>query len=276
MKKILLSSLLLVFCVSVYAFEQEDIVVRSNKMNKGVPVTVVTPDGYDTAQNLPVVYLLHGYSGNNTKWNENGLIGRLSDLYDLIFVCPDGGYDSWYFDSKITPEYQYETFVTSELIDYVDRNYKTISDRKGRAIAGISMGGHGAMYLGIRHQDLYCSMAALSGGVDFRGYPEKWGIAKRLGPKDEYPDEWEQNTVINMIHLLQPGSMNIVIDCGTEDFFYKINCALHKKLLAAKIPHVTENIDNSSEIGLLNRNISNGGRGLSLRDLMDQIYFLIL
>lgn len=237
MKKILLSSLLLVFCVSVYAFEQEDIVVRSNKMNKGVPVTVVTPDGYDTAQNLPVVYLLHGYSGNNTKWNENGLIGRLSDLYDLIFVCPDGGYDSWYFDSKITPEYQYETFVTSELIDYVDRNYKTIADRKGRAIAGISMGGHGAMYLGIRHQDLYCSMAALSGGVDFRGYPEKWGIAKRLGPKDEYPDEWEQNTVINMIHLLQPGSMNIVIDCGTEDFFYKINCALHKKLLAAKIPH---------------------------------------
>ena len=237
MKKILVFSAIFVLCVSVHAFEQDDILVRSKKMNKDVPVTVVTPDGYDSAREFPVVYLLHGYSGNNTKWNETGVIGSLADMYNLIFVCPDGGYDSWYFDSKITPEYQYETFVTSELIRYIDKHYKTIADRGGRAIAGPSMGGHGAMYLGIRHQDLYCSMATLSGGVDFRGYPEKWGIAKRLGPKDQYPEEWEKNTVINMIHMLEPGSMNIVIDCGTEDFFYKINCALHKKLLAAKIPH---------------------------------------
>lgn len=237
MKKLLLLQALMMISVLANAFQQDDIDVYSKKMNKDVPVTVVTPDGYASGGKLPVVYLLHGYSGNNTKWNANGLIGRLADLYNLIFVCPDGGYDSWYFDSKITPEYQYETFVTSELIKYIDKNYKTIKDRAGRAIAGISMGGHGAMYLGIRHQDLYCSMAALSGGVDFRGYPEKWGIAKRLGPKEEYPQEWEDNTVINMVHMLEPGSMNIVIDCGTEDFFYKINCSLHKKLLAAKIPH---------------------------------------
>ena len=99
------------------------------------------------------------------------------------------------------------------------------------------MGGHGAMYLGIRHQDLFGSMGSMSGGVDIRPFPQKWGISKRLGTIEEYPENWENNTVINLTHLLQPGAMNIVIECGSEDFFYEVNCNLHKKLLEAKIPH---------------------------------------
>ena len=186
---------------------------------------------------FPVIYLLHGFSDNHTGWAKEGVAGKLSDLHDVIFVIPDGGYDSWYFDSKVTPEYQYETFVTKELIEYVDTNFKTIAQREGRSVTGLSMGGHGALFLSFRHQDIFGSAGSMSGGVDIRPFPEKWGIAKRLGTMAENPQVWEENTVINLTHLLTPESLNLIIDCGTGDFFYEVNCNLHKKLLDQGIPH---------------------------------------
>ena len=134
------------------------------------------------------------------------------------------------------PEYMYETFVSKELISYMDKHYKTIADRSGRAVTGNSMGGHGALYLAIRHQDVFGSAGSMSGGVDFRPFPENWDIAKRLGSIEEHPENWENNTVINMTHLIMPG-LNIIFDCGTEDFFYEVNCNLHAKMLKEKIPH---------------------------------------
>lgn len=238
MKRIIgLVAVFLIFGTATYAYEQKELKVWSEKMDKDVPITVITPLGYEKGESYPVIYLLHGYSDNHTKWTSEGVVGSLSDQYEIIFVLPDGGYDSWYFDSELTPEYQYETFVSSELIEFIDREFKTVKDRKGRAVTGLSMGGHGAMYLGIRHQDTFGSMGSMSGGVDFRPFPQSWGIAKRLGPMDEYPENWEKNTVINMTHLLEPGAMNIIVDCGTEDFFFDVNCSLHEKLLAEKIPH---------------------------------------
>lgn len=226
-----------ILSASVHAFEQKEINVWSEKMGKDVPVAVIIPDRYGSEDAYPVIYLLHGFSDNHLKWTQKGVVGGLSDQYGIIFVLPDGGYDSWYFDSKVTPEYQYETFVSSELVEYVDNNYKTIKDRKGRAITGNSMGGHGALFIGIRHQDVYGSIGALSGGVDFRPFEDQWGVGKRIGSKEECSQAWDDNVVVNMTHLLQPGSVNIVLDCGTEDFFYEVNCTLHEKLLTSGIPH---------------------------------------
>ena len=206
-------------------------------MNKEVMVTVITPDSYNPAQSYPVVYILHGFSDNHLKWTERGVVGNLVDQYGVLAVMPDGGFSSWYFDSPVMPEYKYETFVSKELIEYIDNNYSTVKDRKGRAITGNSMGGHGAMYNAIRHQDVYGSVGCLSGGVDIRPFPENWDISKRLGTIDEHPENWEKNTIINMTHLLTPGSLNIAIDCGQGDFFYEVNCNLHKKLLEENIPH---------------------------------------
>ena len=236
-RTILMAALLFLMGMPSQAFKQKEVSVRSDKMNKDVPVTVITPDSYKKGKEFPVIYLLHGYSGDHTSWAQEGVVGRLADQHNVVIVIPDGGYDSWYFDSTFTPEYQYETFVASELVKYVDDNYKTIKDRKGRAITGLSMGGHGAMFLGIRHQDVFGSMGSTSGGVDFRPFPKKWGIAKRIGTIEEHPDNWDKNTVINLTHLLKPGAMNIIIDCGTEDFFYEVNCNLHNKLLKEGIPH---------------------------------------
>ena len=226
-----------VFCQTSYAYVEKEVKVRSDKMDKDVPVNMILPDSYHLSDAFPVVYLLHGFSDNHKGWARRGVVGCLADTYDIIVVMPDGGYDSWYFDSETTPEYQYETFVSKELVEYVDSHYKTIPQREGRAITGLSMGGHGALYLAFRHQDVYSSAGSTSGGVDIRPFPEKWGIAKRLGTKEADPEAWEKNTVINMTHLLQPGSLNLIIDCGTEDFFHEVNCNLHDKLMKEGIPH---------------------------------------
>lgn len=228
---------LLLLCTASHAFRQEEVRVRSSSMDKDVPVTVITPDVYEEGKAFPVIYLLHGFSDNHTSWARRGVIGGLSDQYGIIFILPDGGYDSWYFDSTFTPEYQYETFVSKELVEYVDSHYSTVRDRAGRAITGLSMGGHGALMLGTRHQETFGSMGSMSGGVDIRPFPDAWGIAQRIGSQEEHPENWERNTVINMTHLLKPGAMNIIIDCGTEDFFFEVNCAMHEKLLSEKIPH---------------------------------------
>ena len=71
---------------------------------------------------------------------------QIADEKGMIFVCPDGK-NSWYWDSPLNPSYRYETFISSELVKYIDEHYKTIADRKGRAITGLSMGGHGAMWI---------------------------------------------------------------------------------------------------------------------------------
>ena len=237
MKKILLVQCLMMLSLAASAFVEKEVNIWSDGMQKDVPVTVITPNSYNPENAYPVVYILHGYSDNNHKWTAGGVVGNLVDQYNVLAVMPDGGFSSWYFDSPVMPEYKYETFISKELIEYIDSNYSTVKDRKGRAITGNSMGGHGAMYNALRHQDVYGSVGCLSGGVDIRPFPESWHIAQRLGSKDEYPENWEKNTIINMTHLLTPGALNISIDCGTEDFFYEVNCNLHDKLLAEGIPH---------------------------------------
>ncbi len=99
------------------------------------------------------------------------------------------------------------------------------------------MGGHGAMYLALKHQDKYRAVGTMSGGVDIRPFPNNWDMAKLLGPYSTFPDRWGKNTVINMLHLLTPKSLAIMIDCGTEDFFFEVNKNLHKQLLYRNIPH---------------------------------------
>src|SRR5690606_1283607 len=133
---------------------------------------------------------------------------------------PDGGVTSWYFDSPIDPQMQYETYMSKELITRIDQTYRTLSDRSGRAITGLSMGGHGAFYLAFKHQDIWGAAGSMSGGVDLRPFPNNWDLAKRLGNYAEHKENWETNTVINLVHQLEGDHLKLIFDCGSSDFFY--------------------------------------------------------
>ena len=175
---------------SSWAYNREIVAVHSKAMDKDILVTVFLPDDYHKAEKLPVVYLLHGYSGCNKDWDEMGQAGPLADKHNVILVLPDGGYDSWYWDSPINPKHKYETFVAGEVVSYIDSHYKTIADRSARAITGLSMGGHGALYLAIRHQDLFGAAGSTSGGVDIRPFPKNWNMRKWIGTIEENPQYW--------------------------------------------------------------------------------------
>jgi len=155
----------------------------------------------------------------------------------MIIICPDGGYTSWYFDSPIDSTMQYETFVSQELIAWADSSFRTIRSRAGRGISGLSMGGHGALYLSFRHPEVFGAAGSMSGGVDFRPFPKSWDIAKRLGSYQSNKNRWEENTVINMLDLATKANLKLIIDCGTEDFFFQVNRQFHAELLKRKIPH---------------------------------------
>ena len=209
----------------------------SSSMKKTIKAVVITPDNYANAQALPVVYLLNGYSGNYRSWIAGAKgIETAVDLYQIIIVCPDGN-NSWYWDSPVDPNYKYETYVSSELVNWVDSKYKTIKDKKGRGITGLSMGGHGGLYLAIKHPDVFGAGGSMSGGVDIRPFPNNWDMSLRLGKYDEHPDNWEKYTVINLLYLITPNSLALIIDCGTEDFFYKVNENLHQQMLYRNIAH---------------------------------------
>ena len=236
-RNILIVSLLLVVN-TLFAAKVDTVLTYSPSMKKTIKAVVVTPDNYSQAKKYPVLYLLHGYSGDYAGWvnampNSKGL----ADTYGYIIVCPDGDYSSWYFDSPVDPAWKYETYISKELIEWIDKNYKTIAAREGRAISGLSMGGHGGLYLGFRHQDVFGACGSMSGGVDIRPFPLNWDLAKRLGDMKTHPENWEKNTVMNQLNLLSPNSIKIIIDCGTEDFFYPANVRLHEELMYRNIPH---------------------------------------
>lgn len=232
-------SLLTLYSGSVFGAQVDTLVVESKVMDKKITNIVIVPEVHEQMNiKFPVLYLLHGYSGNAFDWINNvPQIKDYVDTYNMIVVCPDGGYSSWYFDSSLDESSQYETYVTSELIEVVDNKYDTGDLSSARAITGLSMGGHGALYLAFRHTDLFGAAGSMSGGVDIRPFPNDWDIAKRLGEFNTHQELWEENTVINMIPLVTGKNLRLIIDCGTDDFFYTVNRQLHQKLLDNKVEH---------------------------------------
>jgi len=232
---------LLFFALRSNAATVDTALTYSAAMHKNIKAVVVKPDDYSTSKKFPTVYLLHGAGGKYSDWVTNvpdkQTVQKLADLYDVIVVCPDGNTTSWYFDSPVDPTYKYETYISSELVNYIDSHYATIKDRSKRAITGLSMGGHGALFLAFRHQDVFGACGSMSGGVDLTPFPDNWDLAKRLGKYSENPKRWEENSVINMIYLLTPDKLAITFDCGSSDFFYQVNKNLHEALLEHNIPH---------------------------------------
>lgn len=239
LNRLLCTFLYLFFTLTAVAGKIDTVSVDSPSMHKAINCLIVVPDKHAMApaEQFSVIYLLHGFGGNQRDWIGNvPELTTYADRYNVIIVCPDGQ-NSWYLDSPVKPTVRFETFMTAELLPYVDSHYHTQPDRQHRAITGLSMGGHGALYLAMRHRDLYAQAGSLSGGVDFRPFPKNWELRDLLGDADANPEAWTANTVITATDAIQNGELRLLVDCGTSDFFYDVNKALHQKLLQRNIAH---------------------------------------
>lgn len=238
-KKSSLLYIILSFTFSVNAATVDTVNIYSNAMHKDIKCVVIKPDSYTiNIQYYPVVYLLHGYSGNFSNWiTKVPELKEEADRLQLIIVCPDGNYSGWYFDSPIDPSMQYETYISKEVPAYIDSFYHTIKDRKARAITGLSMGGHGGLFLGLRHADFFGACGSMSGVVDINFSKNKYDIMKRIGDTIKNAGNWKNYSVINIIDHYPEDSLAIIFDCGNDDPFAGINRELHQKMLKLKIPH---------------------------------------
>jgi S-formylglutathione hydrolase FrmB len=213
--------------------------VYSASMKKDIPCTVIKPDSYKKKKKrFPVVFLLHGYSGWHSNWILRvPQLKEWADWHQFIIVCPDGGYSSWYFDSPLDSSMRYETHITKEVVDYIDKRYRTLSQPAFRAITGLSMGGHGAMFLGLRHRDVFGACGSMSGGVDLSASKLKFDIIKRIGDTIAFAQNWKDYTVYHSIDKYADTKQAIMFDCGTDDFYFEVNKKLHDKMLRLNIPH---------------------------------------
>jgi S-formylglutathione hydrolase FrmB len=234
---------------------------------------VYLPAEYDTSQTrYPVFYYLHGLTGDEHSWFKGGHLADAADALGLqaIVVTPDGD-DGFYTDAVSKVDYDacmkdgtglflpqlqnhaktcvrqrnYETYITKDLVGDVDATYRTIAARDGRGLAGMSMGGFGALELAMRHQDEF-SAAASHSGVDALLYAAPhpyttfdkvqlvtdvatWGrtgdpqvnqigtwVRGIFGPDKA---NWLAHDPATLAAQLKPGSLALYLDCGTEDVF---------------------------------------------------------
>lgn len=216
------------------------VAIPSMMMGKVYNANVILPESYFLDSNLtfyPVVYLLHGHSGNYDNWYSR--IPRLrewSNEYEMIIVTPEGNYNSWYLDSYQDSSSLFFSYVSQEVPAYIDAHFRTYQDARYRAIAGLSMGGHGALSIGLQHPDWFGMAGSMSGVVDLRKHPEQWEIDQQLGPYDADTLRWGAHSVVQIAEEIR-NAPHLIIDCGTEDPLLAENKALHAVLEERNIPH---------------------------------------
>jgi S-formylglutathione hydrolase FrmB len=221
-----------------WAFQKVRIQVPSAALARTTNVTLVLPDAYGTGNGrFPTVYVLHGWSGNDTSWTDHTGIGALADRHGLILVMPDGDFDKWYVDSPVLSGSRYESYVGRDLVSHMDKSYRTIAAKGARAITGLSMGGFGALNVALNNQATFGAAGSLSGGVDPRGFPGNWGLDAVFGDRIKNERFWNDKAIITNAHRFIFSGISLAIDCGVDDFFIDSNRALHQRLLDLRIPH---------------------------------------
>lgn len=237
---------------------KESLKIKSNILSKEVEYSIYLPPDYEASnRRYPVLYLLHGYTDDETGWTQFGeahLIAdrviKNGDAAPMIIVMPDAGV-TWYvnsYDGKIN----YEDFFVKELIPHIDATYRTRTTKQYRAVAGLSMGGYGTMIMATKHPDLFSSAAPLSAGVFtdeeiMKGDDDMWNNVlgniygkKDLTGKNRITDHYNKNSILKIIETGNAEELKKVryyIDCGDKDFLIKGNMALHASMIDKKIPH---------------------------------------
>ena len=235
----------------------EQVNIKSNILGKNVAYTVYLPSDYSTSErNYPVVYLLHGYTDDNTGWLQFGEINRYADkaiadgtIPPMIIIMPNGD-SSWYINSYDGKE-KYEDFFIKEFMPAVEKNYRIKNQKQFRGIAGLSMGGYGTLFYAIKYPELFAAAAPLSAAVfddnamvsfPDQSYDRTFAqlFGRGLKGKDRLGKAWYDNSILKMVDSKSAEDLSKVkywIDCGDDDFLTKGNCLLHIALSEKKVPH---------------------------------------
>lgn len=223
--------------------------LQSRLIQKALPYRVIQPAAYENSEKrFPVLYLLHGLFGNCDNWIELTDILKYVERHHFLIVAPDSG-NSWYTDSETIENEKFESYLTAELIPEIERTFRVISKREGRAVAGISMGGYGAFKYALRHPDLFIFAASCSGAFHAAAMnPELCGddwiefegsIMRAFG--EQGSETRKRNDAYNIVSAIDNGMASelpfFYLDCGDRDSFLNANREFAELLGAKKIAH---------------------------------------
>ena len=252
----------------------QEVVIDAPSVRRSLRSNIVLPLDYDkSGKRYPVLYLLHGYGGNYTGWIQDGVQNHATER-DLIIVVPDSG-NSWYANWAASDDQRknnWEDYIIRDVVGYVDSNYRTIARRQGRAIGGLSMGGYGALAIGLRNPEMFCSIASHSGAIGygrmFRKLLEKnepvspvkprpdwmsdfdipgFGTYLERSPKGKIVTTIEEADALNVFKLVTGLSddqrPDIYMVCGRGDFLFEANKEFAKHLRDNEITHTSRVTD---------------------------------
>jgi len=210
---------------------------QSRSLNKASSFNIIFPEDPNLPRPWSTFYLLHGLSDDHTIWQRRTSIERYVGNLPLVVVMPDGG-RGWFTDA--VEGSAYEKDLIGDVVGLVDRTFPVKADRSGRAIGGLSMGGYGAVKVGLKHHEMFGSINSHSGALGFvHGDPAQarqlspeftriFGKSPAGGPEDPFA----------IVEKIDHGRIPpIRIDCGAEDFLLGQNRAFHAHLDKMKVPH---------------------------------------
>jgi S-formylglutathione hydrolase FrmB len=229
---------------------------RSQNLKSSTGVTIALPiedndnpqmPQYDKSKPFKVLYLLHGFSGNHTSWDRISPLSDYAALYNIMLVCPYGA-NSFYIDDDVMGAY-YEQWVCEELPSLIRRVFPVSDKREDTFIGGLSMGGYGALRLGLKHSEKYGAIIALSSAIiDGQVSEMKEGQDSPMNKYSYYEHVFGHPSAVkgsdrdikNLAKCLKDskGSIPLIYDaCGTEDMLIENNRDFHNYLLEIGISH---------------------------------------
>jgi enterochelin esterase-like enzyme len=265
MRPLLKNLTVFIFTVSIFncAFTQntgkiiEQKTVPSKILNKDVKYTIYLPADYTSSERTyPVVYLLHGYTDDNTGWLQFGEINRYADkaiaegtIPPMIIVMPNG--DSSFYINSFDGKEKYEDFFIKEFMPSIEKTYRIKAEKKYRGVAGLSMGGYGSLIYALKYPDLFAATAPLSAAVIddesmAKMADDNWEqifgqlYGRGLKGKQRLSNTWYSNSILKLVDTKSAEELKKVrywIDCGDDDFLTKGNCLLHIALIEKQVPH---------------------------------------
>jgi len=231
--------------------------VKSSILARDVKYTIYLPADYETSERTyPVVYLLHGYTDDNTGWLQFGEINRYADkaiadgtIPPMIIVMPNG--DSSFYINSYDGKEKYEDFFIKEFMPAIEKTYHIKAEKKYRGIAGLSMGGFGTLIYALKYPDLFAAAAPFSAAVwddaTIANMPDASYdnalaplFGKGLKGKERLSQAWYSNSILKLVADKPADELKKVkywIDCGDDDFLSKGNCLLHIALSEKMVPH---------------------------------------
>jgi putative tributyrin esterase len=225
----------------------EDYKLNSKLLAREIPYRIVFPKDYkqtDKNKKYSVIYLLHGLTGHYDNWTNKTKIAEYASQYNFIIVTPEGN-DGWYSDSVSVPNDKYESYIIQELIPEIDKNFNTLTDRKNRVIAGLSMGGYGSIKFGLKYPEKFVLVGSFSGALGAASFVMDANsmIGKSImGVYGEANSQTRKdNDIFRFVKEIQSEKIKslpfIYLDCGTEDFLIQNNRDFMNLLTEKKVPH---------------------------------------